>query len=278
MTKHDGEVRWPGPSAVLSDGEDTSSLVGFDDVLELARKSRVSIYPIVLQSRQAASRASTLGQRRFYSEAEYSMRMLAQETGAQAYFAQRRISSSKASMRASRRIFPARSRWRTRRTNSELDGQLREVLVRVAAHPELKLRTRPGYTANLPRAVSSAFPFRPSDEPGARLAAPARRSPDAHRVLVGRGDCFCAAGARLAGDGRRRRRSHRIVRLSSARGWLTVFTATWPCADAAPDSTLPARWARWPGPAHARVPVRTQHLLGVAAVPTAVTFAFKIKR
>ena len=29
---------------------------------------------------------ATQGQRRFYSEAEYSMRMLAQETGAQAYF------------------------------------------------------------------------------------------------------------------------------------------------------------------------------------------------
>ena len=38
------------------DGEDTSSLVSFDDVLELARKSGVSIYPIVLQSRYAASR------------------------------------------------------------------------------------------------------------------------------------------------------------------------------------------------------------------------------
>ena len=36
--------------AVLSDGEDTSSLVSFDDVLALARKSGVSIYPIALQS------------------------------------------------------------------------------------------------------------------------------------------------------------------------------------------------------------------------------------
>ena len=55
-------------------------------MLELARKSGVSIYPIVLQSRYAASRATAQGQRRFYSEAEYSMRTLAQETGAQAYF------------------------------------------------------------------------------------------------------------------------------------------------------------------------------------------------
>ena len=43
------------------------------------RKSGVSIYPIVLQSRYAATRAATAGQRRFYSQSEYSMRVLAQE-------------------------------------------------------------------------------------------------------------------------------------------------------------------------------------------------------
>src|SRR6185436_21151406 len=83
--RQDGDVRRQA-IAVLSDGEDTSSLVSFDDVLELARKSGVSIYPIVLQSRYAATRAASQGQHRFYSEAEYSMRSLAQETGAQAYF------------------------------------------------------------------------------------------------------------------------------------------------------------------------------------------------
>ena len=72
--------------AVLSDGEDTSSLVSFDDVMELARKSGVSIYPIVLQSKYAGNRMATQGQRRYFSESEYSMRTLAQETGAQAFF------------------------------------------------------------------------------------------------------------------------------------------------------------------------------------------------
>ena len=80
--------------AVLSDGEDTSSLVSFEDVLELARKSGVSIYPIVLQSKYAASRLASQGQRRFYSESEYSMRTLAQETGAQSSIpASRRVRS-----------------------------------------------------------------------------------------------------------------------------------------------------------------------------------------
>ena len=78
--QHQDDVRRQA-IAVLSDGEDTSSLVSFDDVLELARKSGVSIYPIVLQSRYAATRSATQGQRRYFSESEYSMRSLAQETG-----------------------------------------------------------------------------------------------------------------------------------------------------------------------------------------------------
>ncbi|HEV3485827.1 MAG TPA: VWA domain-containing protein, partial [Vicinamibacterales bacterium] len=64
--------------AVLSDGEDTSSLVGFEDVMALARKSGVSIYTIGLQSKYAALRNG--GNRRYFSESEYSLKTLAQET------------------------------------------------------------------------------------------------------------------------------------------------------------------------------------------------------
>ena len=42
---------------VLSDGEDTSSLVGFDEVLEQAKRSETAIYSIGLRSRDGRSRA-----------------------------------------------------------------------------------------------------------------------------------------------------------------------------------------------------------------------------
>ena len=45
-----GEVRRQA-IAVLSDGEDTSSVIGFDDVLAMARKSGINIYTICLQNR-----------------------------------------------------------------------------------------------------------------------------------------------------------------------------------------------------------------------------------
>ena len=138
--------------AVLSDGEDTSSLVSFDDVLELARKSGVSIYPIVLQSKYAANRIATQGQRRYFSESEYSMRALAQETGAQAFFPMQIFElkniygsiAQELSSQYSLAYAPA---------NARLDGRFRRITVRVDKHPELKLRTRTGYTATLPRSA-----------------------------------------------------------------------------------------------------------------------------
>jgi VWFA-related protein len=153
--KQEGEVRRQA-IAVLSDGEDTSSLVSFDDVLELARKSGVGIYPIVLQSRYAATRATNQGQRRFYSEAEYSMRTLAQETGAQAYFPLQVFElkgiyaniAQELSSQYSLAYSPA---------NGRADGRFRKILVRIATRPELKLRTRTGYTAEQTHAAAAAF-------------------------------------------------------------------------------------------------------------------------
>jgi VWFA-related protein len=150
--QHQSDVRRQA-IAVLSDGEDTSSLVSFEDVLELARKSGVGIYPIVLQSKYAAGRIATQGQRRYFSESEYSMRTLAQETGAQAFFPMQIFElkgvygsiAEELSSQYSLAYAPA---------NTRTDGRFRRITVRVDKHPELKLRTRTGYTATLPRSAA----------------------------------------------------------------------------------------------------------------------------
>jgi Ca-activated chloride channel family protein len=66
---------------VLSDGEDTSSLVSFEEVLELAKRSETAIYSIGLRSR-GPERA-----RGSFNESDFVLRQLAQETGGKAYFA-----------------------------------------------------------------------------------------------------------------------------------------------------------------------------------------------
>jgi Ca-activated chloride channel homolog len=153
--QHEGDVRRQA-IAVLSDGEDTSSLVSFDDVLELARKSGVSIYPIVLQSKYAAGRIASQGQRRYYSESEYSMRTLAQETGAQAFFPMQ-IFELKGVYASIAQELSSQYSLAYSPVNVRADGRFRRIEVRVAARPELKLRTRTGYTAAVVRGTPAAY-------------------------------------------------------------------------------------------------------------------------
>jgi VWFA-related protein len=63
---------------VFSDGEDTSSLVSFDEVLDLAKRSETAIYTIALRGPE--------NQRKGFREAEFVMRQLADETGGRAFF------------------------------------------------------------------------------------------------------------------------------------------------------------------------------------------------
>jgi len=64
---------------LLSDGEDTSSIVPYDDVLELAKRSEVTIYAIgVITKDQPATRG--------WNEAEFVLRTLTRDTGGRAFF------------------------------------------------------------------------------------------------------------------------------------------------------------------------------------------------
>ena len=63
---------------VLSDGDDTSSLLPYEEVLDLAKRSETAIYTIGL-------RPPDIG-RASFKEAEYVLRQLAQETGGRSFF------------------------------------------------------------------------------------------------------------------------------------------------------------------------------------------------
>ena len=148
--RQEGEIRRQA-IAVLSDGEDTSSLVSFEDVLALARKSGMSIYPIALQSKYAATRMAATGQRRSYSSSEYSMRMLAQETGAQAFFPMQ-VFELKNVYGAIAEELSNQYSLAYAPVDGRTDGRFRRISVRISSRPELRLRTRAGYTAEAQRA------------------------------------------------------------------------------------------------------------------------------
>jgi Ca-activated chloride channel family protein len=131
---------------VLSDGEDTSSLVTFDDVLVVARRMGVNIYTVGLQSKYTATQAAQSGARRYFSESDYAMKTLARETGAQAFFPLpgelKGVYGSIATELANQYSIgyvPA---------NGRTDGRFRRVIVQVVSRPELRPRTRMGYTAD----------------------------------------------------------------------------------------------------------------------------------
>jgi Ca-activated chloride channel family protein len=143
--RQDGEPRRQA-IVVLSDGEDTSSLVNFDDVLDLARRMGVNIYTVGLQARPGLRTVADQGGRRYFSQSDYSMKTLARETGAQSFFPGpaelKGVYTSIANELANQYsigYMPA---------NATPDGRFRRVNVRMVTRPELRPRTRMGYTAD----------------------------------------------------------------------------------------------------------------------------------
>jgi Ca-activated chloride channel family protein len=142
--KANGDVRRQA-IAVLSDGEDTASLVGFDDVMELAKQSGISIYTITLRSPSAVKQAAAAG-RRYFSQAEFAMKSLAQETGARAFFpSEIRELGGVYGVIADELANQYAIGYSPK--NARRDGAFRRVVVRIAERPDARTRTRSGYVA-----------------------------------------------------------------------------------------------------------------------------------
>ncbi len=140
--------------AVLSDGEDTSSLISFDDVLAMARKTGVSIYTIRLQSDLAAMRAVADKPSRYFSEAAYSMKTLAMETGGQSFFPDV-VTDLKKVYGAIANELSAQYSIGYSPTNPRRDGRFRRIIVRILTNPALRPRARSGYTTDADRSAAN---------------------------------------------------------------------------------------------------------------------------
>jgi VWFA-related protein len=121
---------------VLSDGEDTSSLVSFEEVLELAKRSETAIYTIGLQPREQSAL-------RGFREAEFVLRQLAQETGGRAYFANRVEDLKDVYGQIADELSSQYSMGYASK-NSKRDGAFRRLVVQVA-RPNVTARTKRGY-------------------------------------------------------------------------------------------------------------------------------------
>ena len=130
---------------LLSDGEDTSSLVTFEDVLDLARRSETAVYAIGLMEDNAA------GQSKGFREATYALRQLTNDTGGRAFFP----ADVKSLGSVYGQIYDELSSQYTigySSKNPRRDGAWRRLVVRVN-RPNVQARTKQGYFAPLAATV-----------------------------------------------------------------------------------------------------------------------------
>jgi Ca-activated chloride channel homolog len=139
IAKNTGEIRRQA-IVVLSDGEDTSSLLPFEEVLDLAKRSETAIYAIGLRSADGPG-TSTKG----FKEAEFVLRQFAQETGGRTYFPSQISELAGIYGQISEELSSQYTVGYTSR-NARRDGSWRRVVVRVN-RPNTTARTKLGYFA-----------------------------------------------------------------------------------------------------------------------------------
>jgi Ca-activated chloride channel homolog len=125
---------------VLSDGEDTSSLLPFEEVLDLAKRSETAIYSIGLRSAESASSAS-----KGFKEAEFVLRQLSQETGGRPFFPSQLTELAGVYGQIADELSSQYTVGYSSK-NPKRDGSWRRVVVRVN-RPSTIARTKQGYFA-----------------------------------------------------------------------------------------------------------------------------------
>ena len=126
---------------LLTDGEDTASLVNDDQVLDLAKKSEINIYSISIRNNRPTDR-----ERLAFSQAAHVLTALANETGGQVHFPS---SLSELDAVYDRIAEELRTQYSIGyvSANKRRDGKWRRIVVRVPDRESVQVRHRLGYYA-----------------------------------------------------------------------------------------------------------------------------------
>ncbi len=126
---------------MLSDGEDTASLVSDDQVVDLAKKSEINIYAISLRPNRPQDRT-----RQAFSQAEYLLTALARDTGGRVYFP---TSLSELDAVYDRIAEELRTLYSVGyiSSNERRDGKWRRIVVRIPNRKGISVRHKLGYYA-----------------------------------------------------------------------------------------------------------------------------------
>ena len=122
---------------VLSDGEDTSSLLPFEEVLDLAKRSETAIYTIGLRDNEAGNGS------KLFKEAEFVLRQMSQQTGARSFFPNQLTDLNAVYGQISDELSSQYTVGYTSK-NPRRDGSWRRVVVQVG-RAGMATRTKQGY-------------------------------------------------------------------------------------------------------------------------------------
>jgi len=124
---------------LLSDGENTSSIVTDEQVIELARKAEISIYSIRLTADYEGDKG-----RAAFSQATHLLSVLARETGGQAFFPAQIQELDSVYDRIGEEMRTQYSLGYVP-TNAKKDGRYRRIVVRIPSRDNVVLRYKLGY-------------------------------------------------------------------------------------------------------------------------------------
>jgi len=140
---------------IISDGEDNHSKYKREEVLEAIKESKIILYSIGLLSPD-----SGYGDNYFADSGKRTLKQLAEVTGGAAFFPKGTREVEQVCKRIARDL---RNQYTIgyRPSNDKLDGTWRRTLVRVnppKPTPKVKVRTKQGYYAPLPKTAQAALP------------------------------------------------------------------------------------------------------------------------
>ncbi len=133
---------------VLTDGEDTSSLLSFDDLLSAAKRAGVAVYSISVVSPFDVKRLDDSGAHRFSDESDFALRMLSQETGARSFFPLTLRDLNGVYQQIAEELSTQYSLGYAPKVHD--DGAFHRLAVRILHHPGARPRTRSGYYSSRP--------------------------------------------------------------------------------------------------------------------------------
>ncbi len=141
LKKIDASTEAPRRQAVvlLSDGQDTTSLFSFDDILDIVKRSETAVYTIGLRAVDEPHKAG-------FKEGDFFLRQFAQQTGGRSFFPAQLSDLSSVYGEISDELSSQYTLGYSSR-NQRRDGTWRRIVVRVKRPNTAAPRTKQGYFA-----------------------------------------------------------------------------------------------------------------------------------